>query len=87
MVKTNNPARRFASCCAVIFHSLVVNRNIPNFYTGTSVKKIMEVSTEAFADIGTSPLCALQDCACVSDRACRLHLQPPTQTCHFPLKI
>lgn len=33
---------------------------------------MVKMSTEAFANVGISPLCVLQDCACMNDRACRL---------------
>lgn len=64
MVKTNTPAKRlcFLLCCELS----LLNRNVPNFYTGTSIKKMVELSTEALANINASPLCALQDSACAN---------------------
>lgn len=53
---------------------------------GTSVKKMVEMSTEAFANTCTS-LCTARLCMCEWLSLQTLHLQLPTQNCHFVQKM
>lgn len=74
----------FASCCD--FYYSAVHRKIPSSYLWISVQKMVEMSTEAFANTGTS-LRTARLCVCEWLSLHTLHLQLPTQNCHFVHKM
>lgn len=86
---SNHDSCKSGLFCFLLWFLLFIflsHRKIPSSYMGISVQKMVEISIEAFANTGTS-LCTARLCMCEWLSLHTLHLQLPTQNCHFVKKM